>query len=446
MALTLSQAWSRTVRNRPDAPALIEAAEQRVWSRSELDGRAAAWHERYAGQVAGCTVAFAITNGAGWLEVFLGLLKSEGVAVPLDPGEPESARRAQARSISADFLWSDGSLEVVASPRRRRNDGRRLIKLTSGSTGAARAFAFTDTQMLADGRQICATMAIKPDDVNLGLIPFGHSYGLGNLVMPLLDQGTAVISGVPALPHALAAACARWHPTVFPAVPALLHALTQAEIPPRQLRSLRTVISAGAPLDPSVAREFHARFGLKIHSFYGSSETGGITYDRTGEATLTGRSVGQPLRKVQLTFRRGRRFLVESPAVFTLGNRKTNRKIGRHSPADFARLKEKGELTLLGRSNRLLKIGGRRLDPAEIEAALREVPGVKAAFVSVHPGRPDALAAIVAGKVRTETIQPALRQKLAPWKLPRKLIVVSAFPMKANGKCDTRGLLVLLRS
>ena len=48
----------------------------------------------------------------------------------------------------------------------------------------------TDAQMLADGRQICATMGIRPGDLNLGLIPFGHSYGLGNLVVPLLTQSS----------------------------------------------------------------------------------------------------------------------------------------------------------------------------------------------------------------------------------------------------------------
>ena len=36
--------------------------------------------------------------------------------------------------------------------------------------------------MLADGEQVCRGMDIRPDDVNFGLIPFGHSYGLGNLV------------------------------------------------------------------------------------------------------------------------------------------------------------------------------------------------------------------------------------------------------------------------
>ena len=60
------------------------------------------------------------------------------------------------------------------------------------------------------------------------------------------------------------------------------------------------MISAGAPLSAEVAQQFYRRYGIKIHNFYGSSETGGICYDRTGNATLSGRSVGKPLSGVMV--------------------------------------------------------------------------------------------------------------------------------------------------
>ncbi len=272
--------------------------------------------------------------------------------------------------------------------------------------------------MLADGRQICATMGIRPGDVNLALIPFGHSYGLGNLVVPLLAQGTAVISGVSALPQAVAAAIERWRPTLFPAVPTLLRAMAETDIAPAQLRSLRNVISAGAPLEPEIARAFHDRFRLKVHSFYGSSETGGIS--------------------------RGHRFLVKSAAVYTIGNRRSRQKSGQYSPADLAKLNEHGEIALLGRSGRFFKIGGRRLNPAEVEQALRQLPEVRDAFVTLHPGRADALAAVVAGNISAESIRAALRDRLAAWKIPRKVVVLPEFPLTARGKPDTRQLHAIL--
>ena len=149
--------------------------------------------------------------------------------------------------------------------------------------------------MEADGRQICTSMGIGPDDANLAAIPLGYSYGLGSLVIPLITQGTRVVCISSALPHAIAADASRFGPTVFPAVPPLLRALVESDVPRRPFASVRVVISAGSPLAPDVARSFADKFGVRVHGFYGSSETGGIAFDATGEATLEGRSVGTPL-------------------------------------------------------------------------------------------------------------------------------------------------------
>jgi acyl-coenzyme A synthetase/AMP-(fatty) acid ligase len=320
-------------------------------------------------------------------------------------------------------------------------DGRRIVKLTSGSTGAPRALAFTDAQMLADGAQVCRGMDIRPDDMNFGLIPFGHSYGLGNLVLPLLAQGTAIVAGVTPFPHAMAEAISRWQPTIFPAVPALLRALVNSEVPPAQLASLRVVISAGAPLAPEVAVAFAVKFARKIHNFYGSTETGGITYDQSGDAALTGRSVGTPLPGVRLVFGRGGRFSVESAAVYTLGNRRRNASgFGVHRPADIGAMTPEGELALIGRAGRFVKIAGRRLNLAEIEQALRRLPGVRDALVVAHAERADALAAVVATEQPADVIRQALRERIAPWKIPKKLVTLPTFPLTARGKTDTAEL------
>jgi long-chain acyl-CoA synthetase len=445
MTATLYSTWQGTVAAAPDAVAWTDAVSGETISRAELDRQAGAWAEAHGAGLAGQTVVLAELNGVAWWRVFLGLLRAGAVVAPLDASEPPAGQEAVARAIGAAWLWREGTLQPVAERRRAARDGRRIIKLTSGSTGTPRALAFTDAQMLADGRQVCAGMEIRPDDVNLGLIPLGHSYGLGNLVLPLLQQGTAIVGGPAALPHALAETIARWRPTVFPAVPAILRALADTEIAPEKLASLRTIVSAGAPLAPEVAQRFEARFGRPVHSFYGSSETGGITYDVSGDAARTGRSVGRPLPGVELVFGRGKRFLVTSAAVVTIGHRRRDaRGFGAHRPADLGELTAAGELTLLGRSGRWVKIGGRRLSLAEVERALRAVPGVRDALVEAHPGRADALAAAVATDRSTEEIRAALRDRLAPWKIPKKLVAVAAFPLTARGKTDTRSVRGLL--
>jgi acyl-coenzyme A synthetase/AMP-(fatty) acid ligase len=445
-AHTLLDAWVGTVLSSPGAPALTDASVGRVWTRRELDALADAWHAKNGARVAGQAVVFAEPNGAEWLRLFLGLLKSDAIAIALDPGEPPVSRRALAAATGAQFLWEAGGLEPVSPRRRPHADGRRLIKLTSGSTGAPRKLVFTDAQMLADGRQICASMGIAPGDINFALIPFGHSYGLGNLVVPLLAQGTGIICGSTALPHAIAADIDRWAPTVFPAVPAILRAMAESDVASDQLGSLRTIISAGAPLAAETARLFTSRFGKKIHGFYGSSETGGVTYDRAGDATSDGRSVGRPLKGVRLRFGAGGRFSVTSAAVFTIGNRRRSGLLGSHRTADVAEQNRRGELVLRGRVGPFVKLSGRRFSLAEVERAIRQMPSVRDAFVAVQPGQPDRLAAAVATSLAAAALRVAMREKLSPWKCPRRVVVLPAFPLTARGKTDRRRLLELLRN
>lgn len=445
MSVTMLLAWDETVQRAPDAVALIDAATGVTWTRRAIDDAASTWYAQHGADLSGVIVVLAEPNGAGWLTVFLGLLRAGAVIAALDPGEPVVAQQATARAIGAGWRWTGTQLERAAEKPRRARDGRRLLKLTSGSTGTPKALAFTDAQMLADGRQVCASMGIRPEDLNLGMIPFGHSYGLGNLVLPLLQQGTAIMTNVTPLPQVLAEAVQRWRPTVFPAVPALLRVLTLADVPPERLASLRTIISAGAPLAPEVAQAFRDKFGRAVHNFYGSSETGGISYDRTGEAALTGRSVGTPLEGVTLHWGRGGRFMVASAAVLTLGNRRRSAAgHGEFRMADIGQQTEQGELALIGRVGRVVKIAGRRLDLGEVERALKTLPGVRDALVTPHAGRAESLAAAVATDLDAEAVRTALREKIAPWKIPKKLVTLPTFPLTARGKTDTAKLRSLL--
>ncbi|MGD1030785.1 MAG: class I adenylate-forming enzyme family protein [Opitutaceae bacterium] len=436
---TLASLWRQTVSRAPRAPALIECASGRRWTREELADSANAWRSSLPSglDLTGRRIVLAEPNGAGWLRAFIGILLSRGIPAPIDPDEPPAAREAIARAIGASWVWDGGRLAPIRPSGRIQSGDVCLIKITSGSTGSPKAFPFTHAQMAADGRQVCATMGIRASDLNLAVIPFGHSYGLGNLVIPLLIQGTAIACGSGPFPHAIASDCRKWKPTVFPAVPVLLRALAGAEIPARSLATLRLVISAGSPLPAKDARAFGDRFGRAVHGFYGSSETGGICFDRSGAATLSGRSVGPPLDGVRIVPGRSRRFTVESAAV--MGR-------GRHSPRDFGEMSQEGELVLLGRSDRTVKIGAKRLDPTEVEVALKSLTCVRDAVVVPNPGLGGGLAAAVLSAESPAAIRRALAGRLALWKLPDRIVRLAEFPVTARGKPDLRGIDSILRN
>lgn len=439
MSAALLQAWTRTLRRHSVARAVVQADNGATVTFRELDARADAWRRMHAPDptpLRGRAVLFATANGIGWLEILLGLLKAGAVAVPLDAAEPPAEQRRLATSLRAGFWWNGTQLEALAGARRYRDPAVCLIKLTSGTTGRPRALVFTGRQLLADARQVTATMGIRPRDLNYALIPLGHSYGLGNLTVPLLAHGVPLVCGCSPLPHAIAADFARWRPTVFPGVPAMWRALAASDL---ALPGLRLAISAGAPLPPEVARDFAARFGQRVHSFYGSSETGGISYDRTGAAALAG-GVGRALRGVKLTARPGRRLQVGSPAVVTHGNRRP----GRWIMPDRVQLATDGTVTLLGRRGTTVKIAGRRVNLAEVTGRLRRLPGVREVWLGVSPGPEPVLGAVVATNRTATELRAALLADTAPWKIPKKLITAPALPLTARGKPDTRALQALV--
>jgi acyl-CoA synthetase (AMP-forming)/AMP-acid ligase II len=443
MSATLLQAWEKTLRRHGPRRAVVHAAEGRSWTFRELDARASAWLAAHApsacARLAGRAVVFAAPNGIGWLEIFVGLVRAGAVAVPLDAGEPPAARRQLAAALRAAAWWDDARLVPLAGPRRFRDPAVSLIKLTSGTTGRPRPLVFTAAQMLADARQVTTAMGIAARDLNYALIPLGHSYGLGNLALPLLAHGVPLVCGAAPLPHGIAADFARWRPTIFPGVPAVWRALAAAEVDPALFSSLRLALSAGAPLPPEVAQAFARRFGRHLHGFYGSSETGGISFDRTGRATLAG-GVGRPLRAVRVTPGRGGRIRVCSAAVFTHGNRRREGGLGCWSPPDRAAFSARGDLTLLGRRGTTVKLGGRRLNLGEVAARLRRLHGVEDVWVGAGPGADPVLgAAVVTARPVTE-LRAELQADTAPWKIPRKWITLPGLPLNARGKIDTGAL------
>ncbi len=442
MSHALTAAWKKTLRRCGDQRAAVQAQDGQAATFRELDRRAAAWLAMQAptpGALAGRAVVFATPNGIGWLEIFLGLMHAGALAVPLDAAEPPAAQRGVAESLHASHWWNGVKLIPLTKARRWRDLKFCLIKLTSGTTGQPRPLVFTAAQLLADGLQVTSTMGIGSRDLNYAMIPLGHSYGLGNLTLPLIAQGVPLVCGTAPLPHAIAADFGRWRPTVFPGVPAVWRALAASSV---ALKSLRLGISAGAPLPPEVARDFAARFGRPLHSFYGSSETGGIAYDATGAATLKG-GVGRAMRGVQLTVLAQRQLQVSSAAVLTHGNR---RRVGPHGAwimPDLVSRDTRGQLTLLGRRGTAVKIAGRRVNLAEVAARLRSRRGVREVWVGVQPGPEPVLVAVVATARRAEELRADLFTDTAAWKIPKKLVVVPALPVTARGKTDLRALQAL---
>ncbi len=475
----LARAFARLVHRAPDAPALLNADGHVVATRSQL----AAAAEGFARAVAefvrpGTTAVLSLPNSGGLVQAFLGLRQRGARVALVDAAAPpeELARCAAtvgARAIVATqdrlaqlgVVWSDGILALSAGPPFEEvalPAGTAVLKLTSGSTGTPRAIALSARQLLADSVQIIRTMGLYPSDVTLAAIPMTHSYGVGSCLVPALVAGTPLAFPTSALPGALAHTLQAARVTHFPAVPAMIRAVA-AVATEATAASLRVCLAAGAPLSPADAEAFYRATGRTVHVFYGSSECGGITYDRRDLPAPPPGCVGTAMERVTVAVvgeegqplppgREGR-VLVRSRAVATGAVPPLDPDTlspGRFLSGDLGTMDEDGRLTLRGRLAELLNVAGKKVHPDEVRRVIEGIPGVAAAAVVGLPDahRGELVAAVVAveggAAVTVRAVLRACRTRLSPHKVPRRIVLVPSLPVTERGKLDRNEVLHLL--
>jgi long-chain acyl-CoA synthetase len=464
------QAFERLARRDPLAP-LVVSPERRA-TVGDVDALARAAGRQLAGLPPGSAVGLVAANGPGFLASLLALRRAGLAALLLDAQSPGPEAFRVLRALGAPALlrcpegWPRGpegwSLQVpgtapgdTAGPEETSTfQDTAILKLTSGSTGTPRGIAASAEALLADDAALTASMGLSAADRLLTTIPLSHSYGLASLAIPALVRGTMLVIPETADVYDPFVTAARAGATFFPTVPAYLDALARLGDPPPRPPALRLVITAGAPLSALTSARFRETFGLPVHVFYGSSECGGICYDREGGAAERG-TVGSPVEGVRVVLEptalgTGGRVVVESPAVASgyLPDPDTDRLSGGRFRAGDLAVWQGGELALRGRVDDLVNIKGKKVNPREVEAILAGLSGVDEAVVLGVPlgCRGEVLRAVVAcrsGNLTAGEVVAWCRSHLSAHKVPRSVILVPALPRNPRGKLDRPALLAL---
>jgi long-chain acyl-CoA synthetase len=441
-SLTFSNYWARVLRDRIDEPALFSTDGSVLRTFRQVENERREWRSRLNLFFPGDGVVASLGNDPTWPAFFLASLDLQLVLTPIEPDLPPShiqgirdVTHAQGFITLEEIERFDRPPIIWSGPRPD------LLKITSGTTGAPRAVRTRQTHLLADCQNICESMGIGSRDVNFGVIPFSHSYGFSNLVTPLLYQGTSLVCSADRMPRAIWRHLKESKATIFPGTPALFQALA-ALGDTDDLGCIRVCISAGAPMVPEILRLFHARFKRKIHSFYGSSECGGIAYDRTEDPDRPSGFVGAPLANVTLERIEADRIGVKSdvvadgyfpdpePAVLD-GHR--------FIPGDLTEWSGEN-LRLVGRVSDFINVAGKKVHPSVIEENLRSYPGVVDAIVFGIPSlnRNEDLVAYVVGHstLTRQQLEIHCREKLSGWQVPREIRILNEMPVNSRGKIN----------
>jgi acyl-coenzyme A synthetase/AMP-(fatty) acid ligase/3-hydroxymyristoyl/3-hydroxydecanoyl-(acyl carrier protein) dehydratase len=306
---------------------------------------------------------------------------------------------------------------------------------TSGTTGPMTAWPKTSAELLGEASALGQAFDVGPGDRILGTVPPGHIYGLlFTILLPLL-RGAAFSRETPHHAEAIAHTLAQHRANILVTVPAQLRAL--GALGANSLSGLRRVFSSTGPLPDPVAKAFYDRHEIGITEILGSTETGGIASRMRDAGELAG---WRPFDEVRVSIGEAGELGVDSPFVQSDLPRP-------FETADLVEMNADGTFTHLGRSDGIVKIGGRRVSIQEVEDCIRQQPGIEDASVVAVPADGargnQLLAAIVPASYDVAEVKKALRKKFEPTCLPRRFACVEELPRETNGKLSRDRMLRL---
>ncbi|MEW5930158.1 MAG: amino acid adenylation domain-containing protein [Gemmatimonadota bacterium] len=429
---------------------------------------------------------------AAWLAV----LRAGAAYVPLDPAYPRERLGFLARDAGVSVALTSAALRgllpagvravCVDEPAGAEADGAPLpdalpadalaqVIYTSGSTGTPKGVAVPHRAVVrllrgADFLQVAADDRVAPTASPV------FDAATWEVWAPLVNGACLEILPREAVPdpRALAGALRERGVSVLFLTTALLHQAAREE--PGAFAGLRALLFGGEAADPGLVRRVleHGAPGRLLH-LYGPTESTvyaswhPVAAVAPGAATVP---IGRPVSNTTL-YVLGPAMEVVPPGVpgelYAGGDGVARGYLGRpeltaekfvpdpfsgepgarlYRTGDRARWSEAGELEFLGRMDRQVKVRGFRIEPGEVEAALRALPGLRDAVVAAREGGPGApgerrlVAYVVPGgdAPPVEELREALRERLPEYMVPTAFVVLDALPLTATGKTDRRAL------
>jgi long-chain acyl-CoA synthetase len=418
-----------------------------------------------AGLGSGDRVAFCLPSSAALLCAVGGALRSGVIPVLLNATLLPSERDLLvADALPALTVLDDDGLAALdrgAPIDLAPYPLGRPMHYTSGTTGRAKGVwsgvwdAATAQRAFDDEADL---WSFGPDDVHLVCSPMYHSVSTRFALGTLLRGGTCLILGrfeADAALRALTGANGPVPTTAFMAPAALQRLLALGPVLPERFEGLRLLVHAGSPCPAPVKLAAMERVGPGVlWEFYGSTE-GQFTVCSPEEWSARPGTVGRA--------RPGRRLEVDTDgtvwchapdfATFEYwddpAKTSTAWRDGAFTVGDLGRLDGDGYLYLDGRRDDLIISGGVNVYPAEVEAALCEVPGVDTVAVfglDDETWGQEVCAAVVPDGSATgqdpdqliEELRAAAATRLAGYKRPKEYFVMSQLPTTATGKVQRR--------
>lgn len=372
------------------------------------------------------------------------------------------AERCKIRQVVTLDAAGEGSLMALAAtasaelpPPGSDPDTLATLLYTSGTTGRSKGAMITRGNLASNARTLAQAWEFSSEDVLLHALPIFHVHGLYVAINTVLAAGASMVF----LPRFDADELLRWlpHATVLMGVPTFYtRLLDHPGLNAAVASGMRLFISGSAPLLTQTHRAFRERTGHEILERYGMSETlmntsnpcrgaripGSVGPALPGiEVRITDPDSGAPLTAVDATGM----IEVRGPNVFKgywgMPERcASDFRDGFFITGDLGRIDAQGYVHIVGREKDLIITGGYNVYPVEVEQVLDALPGViESAVIGVpHPDFGEGVTAVVVRDAQCAldeaAMLAALSERLAKFKLPKRILCRDELPRNTMGK------------
>jgi malonyl-CoA/methylmalonyl-CoA synthetase len=423
--------------------------------------------DRISGQLASYLIGGGVSPGdrvavqgeksVAQILLYLGCLRAGAVFVPFNPASTPVETEALRADAEAGLFITDpadvvrratGAPVMTGSVPRQASDPASMI-YTSGTTGRPKGAVLSHGALAANATALHSLWGFNGADRLIHALPVFHVHGL------FVALHCALLAGCPMiwLPKFSEEEVMRafGHATVLMGVPTFYtRLLARPDFGKAGIGAMRLFISGSAPLSEAVFSAFEARTGHRILERYGMSEAVIITSNPLQGDRIAG-SVGFPLAGVDVRISGAQSegvLEIRGESLFSGYWRLPEKTAEDFTPdgyfrtGDIGRIDPDGRVWISGRARDLVITGGLNVYPKEVELVIDDIPGVEESAVIglPHPDLGEGVTAVIVGSADEAEILSACRLRLAPYKAPKRVVIVPELPRNAMGKVQKAAL------